>query len=990
MRILRFLTITFLFLSAIASGANVSPEIVQQAVAPSLVSGGAVKDLNLAPLFRDPDVLGSAVRLSIRIGTATQNVDLSLFDASRPITAANFLAYVNSGAFQTNIFHRSVPGFIVQTGGFRWNASNNIESVPTSAAIQNEPGISNLRGSVAMAKIGGDPNSATSGWFVNLSDTNAANLDAQNGGFTVFGRVLGTGMTVFDEIAALQVVNQGGAFTDLPVKNYISGNVTRANSVEMNAAQVAPLAYSATSDNPSLVAVSLTGSALHFTPSASGSGSTTVHITATDLEGGQVVMDLGVTVANPQPAWHIETGAGGALTFVFNPAVASLTTYPVDYGQSVLGVEKARTFSLRNDSGATINGVSAAVSGANVQDFAVTTGAGPRAIAAGETVVLAVAFTPTAIGSRGAQVSIRTGDTNFLALDLQATGAGKDIPPPVISGVLAQTLAADAVGSATMPDLRGTVVAATDTLAITTFAQSPTPGTALSLGASVLSFSATNSAGKTATAQTTVTVRFVNSTLAVLAASARTGAAIAGGTMGTLGTPAISDFRDMAARITLTTGQGKVAAIYTENGAGVGRIVAQQGGVAVVAGAVFKSFRDPLLAPNGKLAFSAKLAGAKAGEDEGVWTDLFGSLAPVLREGAPVPGLSALRLASVLSVSLTDRALIALVKLAPSSGLVTAASDTALIRITGTNSAVVLARTGSALLGSVVKKVTTLQPARASAGQGRWHGTNNAIAKLTLADKRVVLAKAASNGALTLLLGTNEIASGFAKKLSTLGIPSLGGASVALLAQKAAQLGVTTANDMALLFAADGTSFTELASEQAGLGNFASFSDPASNAQGNLLFSASRRGATTQTPATRALWQSIGGATPTSVAALGAAAPDAAGTAIANTEWSQFTTFALPDDGGPVFIAQVKGKAVTSHTKLGLWAADSTGLVRQILRTGASIPLPSGAKTLTGFTLLNALPGSFGARRSYNATRSLAVQATFSDHTQALLRVDVP
>ena len=982
---LRFLTFTFLFLSAIASGGNVSPVISQQAAALELPTGGAVQDLDLAPLFRDPDELGSVVRLSVRIGTVTQNVDLGLYDRGKPITVTNFLAYVSSGRFQNNFFHRSVPGFIVQTGGFRWNASNSVESVPTSAAILNEPGISNLRGTVAMAKLSDLPNSATSGWFVNLFDSNAGNLDAQNGGFTVFGRVLGTGMTVFDEIAALPTQDAGGAFTVLPLKDFTSGNITRAQTVEMNAAQVqtAPptstLAYSATSDNPSVVAVSLTGSTLHFTPSASGAGSTTVHITATDLEGGQVVMNVGVTVTNPQPAWHIETGTGGALTFVFNPAVASVSTYPVDYGQSVVGVEKARTFSIRNDSGATISGVSAAVGGANVQDFVVTSGAGPRAVAAGATVAVAVAFTPTVFGARGAQVSIRTGDVNFLALDLQTTGTGTDIPPPVLAGVVAQTLAAGAVGTATMPDLRGTVVTAMDALAIPTFAQSPTPGTVLSLGVSVLSFSATNSAGKTATAQTTVAVRFVNSALAVSVASARTGAAIAGGTLGTLGTPAISDFRDIAARATLTTGQGKVAAIYAENGAGVGRIVAQQG-------ATFKSFRDPLLAPNGKLAFAAKLAGVKAGEDEGVWTDLFGNLAPVLREGAPVPGLSALRLASVLSVSLTDRALIALVKFAPSAGLVTAASDTALIRITGPSSGVVLARTGSVLLGSVVRKITVLQPAPASAGQGRWHGANNTIAKLTLANQRVVLAKAASDGTLTLLLGTKEIASGFAKKLATLGIPSLGGASVALLAQKAPQLGVTTANDMAILYAADGVAFTEVASEQAGLGNFASFSDPVSNAQGNLLFTASRRGATKPTPATNALWQSIGGAAPTLVAALGALATDATGAATANTAWSQFTTFALPDDGGPVFIAQVKGKAVTSRTKLGLWATDSTGTVRQILRTGAVI----GTKTLTGFTLLNALPGSFGARRSYNSTHSLAVQATFSDHTQALLRVDVP
>ena len=67
-----------------------------------------------------------------------------------------------------------------------------------------------------MAKLGGDPDSATSQWFFNLAN-NSANLDFQNGGFTVFARVVGSGMNVVDAMAALDRVNAGGAFTDLPV-----------------------------------------------------------------------------------------------------------------------------------------------------------------------------------------------------------------------------------------------------------------------------------------------------------------------------------------------------------------------------------------------------------------------------------------------------------------------------------------------------------------------------------------------------------------------------------------------------------------------------------------------------------------------------------------------------------------------------------------------------------------------------------------------------
>ena len=89
--------------------------------------------------------------------------------------------------------------------------------------MQNEPFISNIRGTIAMAKLGGDPNSATSQWFINLAD-NSANLDTQNGGFTVFGHVTGNGMSVADAIAMLNRVNVGSPFDALPVRDYTSGN----------------------------------------------------------------------------------------------------------------------------------------------------------------------------------------------------------------------------------------------------------------------------------------------------------------------------------------------------------------------------------------------------------------------------------------------------------------------------------------------------------------------------------------------------------------------------------------------------------------------------------------------------------------------------------------------------------------------------------------------------------------------------------------------
>lgn len=160
----------------------------------------------------------SADATIVRYDTTLGTIDARLYHTATPLSAANFLNYANSGRYDGTFIHRSVPGFIVQGGGYSMDASGIFNATPVTSdpPVLNEPGISNLRGTIAMAKLGGDPNSATNEWFFNLND-NSANLDFQNGGFTVFGRVVGSGMTVVDSIAALDRVNAGGAFSDLPV-----------------------------------------------------------------------------------------------------------------------------------------------------------------------------------------------------------------------------------------------------------------------------------------------------------------------------------------------------------------------------------------------------------------------------------------------------------------------------------------------------------------------------------------------------------------------------------------------------------------------------------------------------------------------------------------------------------------------------------------------------------------------------------------------------
>ena len=163
----------------------------------------------------------------VEIRTSLGTIEVNLFDTTTPVTVDNFLSYVKSGRYASHVIHRSVPGFVVQGGGFLYNGpistqvALDLDSVVASSTIVNEPVLSNLRGTIAMAKRGGQPNSATSQWFINLSN-NVSSLDenVQNsGGYTVFGQVLGDGMQVVDAIASLNIYPGGGAFTEFPIQN---------------------------------------------------------------------------------------------------------------------------------------------------------------------------------------------------------------------------------------------------------------------------------------------------------------------------------------------------------------------------------------------------------------------------------------------------------------------------------------------------------------------------------------------------------------------------------------------------------------------------------------------------------------------------------------------------------------------------------------------------------------------------------------------------
>ncbi|OFZ99572.1 MAG: hypothetical protein A3H35_03145 [Betaproteobacteria bacterium RIFCSPLOWO2_02_FULL_62_17] len=208
---------------------------------------------------------------TVRMQTSLGDIDIQLMDAAAPATVSNFLNYVTSAAYVNSFIHRSLPEFIIQGGGFRWNnATNAYSAIPANAPVINEfsASRSNLRGTIAMAKLGGDPNSATNQWFFNLAD-NSENLDGQNGGFTVFGQVIGNGMQVVDAIAQLPRIDADGAtgatFDNLPLATPVTAGFTAQNLVIISAvtvldtqAPVVPVGLTATATSSSQVTLAWT------------------------------------------------------------------------------------------------------------------------------------------------------------------------------------------------------------------------------------------------------------------------------------------------------------------------------------------------------------------------------------------------------------------------------------------------------------------------------------------------------------------------------------------------------------------------------------------------------------------------------------------------------------------------------------------------------------------------------------------------------------
>ena len=174
-----------------------------------------------------------AANPQVDLDTTAGKIRIELDPAAAPKTVENFLAYVKAKHYDGTQFHRVIPGFMIQGGGF----STDFKQKPTRPPIANEAeqsskaGLTNVPGTIAMARTG-DPNSATAQFFINVNDNKSLNFrepTPQGYGYVVFGKVI-QGMDVVNKIAAVPTGSGGPFARDVPVERVIIKSATVVGS----------------------------------------------------------------------------------------------------------------------------------------------------------------------------------------------------------------------------------------------------------------------------------------------------------------------------------------------------------------------------------------------------------------------------------------------------------------------------------------------------------------------------------------------------------------------------------------------------------------------------------------------------------------------------------------------------------------------------------------------------------------------------------------
>lgn len=165
----------------------------------------------------------AAQATQVKVDTNMGAFLIELNAKAAPKTVENFLAYVKSGFYKNTLFHRVIPNFMIQGGGFVMGMEEKNTRAPI--ALESRNGLSNVRGTIAMARTN-DPNSATSQFFINVRDNRFLDANqAQDGnGYAVFGKVV-SGMSTVDAIARVKT-HSVGYYDDVPIRDVVIKNMS--------------------------------------------------------------------------------------------------------------------------------------------------------------------------------------------------------------------------------------------------------------------------------------------------------------------------------------------------------------------------------------------------------------------------------------------------------------------------------------------------------------------------------------------------------------------------------------------------------------------------------------------------------------------------------------------------------------------------------------------------------------------------------------------
>ncbi|MEI7879487.1 MAG: peptidylprolyl isomerase [bacterium] len=159
---------------------------------------------------------------TVVMATSEGNIEIELFGDKAPISVSNFLAYVDAGFYDNTVFHRVIPNFMIQGGGFEASMSQKTTKAPIKNEAKN--GLKNDRGTLAMARTA-VVDSATSQFFINVANNDFLNNGARDFGYAVFAKVT-AGMDVVDKIAAVKTTTKNG-MGDVPATAVMIKSVKR-------------------------------------------------------------------------------------------------------------------------------------------------------------------------------------------------------------------------------------------------------------------------------------------------------------------------------------------------------------------------------------------------------------------------------------------------------------------------------------------------------------------------------------------------------------------------------------------------------------------------------------------------------------------------------------------------------------------------------------------------------------------------------------------